>query len=225
MGVLLQQNVRAADDKRNFLVHTDDRNTTVPLGEHMGTAEEAAVKEETANNRAEQCMAGTKKIYHDAIYAACFDTAGAEVDDDGDGCDVYIDCVCGCGYTNTDSFQSEEMCCACGGGGRETLLTAPTLIEAMEDAIAGVISSQDPVQCMSRYGTSSIEYLECCIFIFSRRFRFFRYFNTVICLGIPTHVPMIMINKRIRNFKKFVHRTRSRVKLWYLILEFIVTAI
>ena len=135
------------------MAHTDDRNTTVPLGEHMETAEEASVKEETANNAAEQCMAGTMNIYYDAIYAACYDTAGAGVDDGGDGCYFYIDNPGLCGYSNTDTFQSEEMCCVCGGGGRETLLTAPTLIDAMEDAIAGVISSQDPVQCMSRYGT------------------------------------------------------------------------
>ena len=158
----------AADDKRNFLAHTDDRNTTVPLGEHMETAEEAAAKEETANNAAEHCMAGTKKIYHDAIYATCSDTAGAEVDYSGHGCDYYIDnSGLYCGYFNTDSFQSEEMCCACAGGSRESLLTAPTVIDAMEDAIAGVISSQDPVQCMSRYSTSSIKLFIRAVFVFS----------------------------------------------------------
>ena len=98
----------AADDKRNFLAHTDDRNTTVPLGEHMETAEEASVKEETANNAAEQCMAGTMNIYYDAIYAACYDTAGAGVDDGGDGCYFYIDNPGLCGLKKCVAYAAAE---------------------------------------------------------------------------------------------------------------------
>ena len=111
-----------------------------------------ATKEETANKAVEHCAAGTKKIYHDAIYATCSDTAGAEVDDNGNGCDYYM-WIPGylCGIFNTDSFPSEEMCCRCGGGS-VTSPTAPTLMSAMEDAITGMISSQDPLQCVSRYG-------------------------------------------------------------------------
>ena len=118
----------------------------------MEAATDDAAKEEAANKAVEHCAAGTKKIYHDAIYATCSDTAGAEMDDNGNGCDYYM-WIPGylCGLFNTDSFPSEEMCCRCGGGS-VTSPTAPTLMSAMEDAITGMISSQDPLQCVSRYG-------------------------------------------------------------------------
>lgn len=99
----------------------------------------------------------------------------------GDGCDVYFDNPSSsdlyyCGQFNTGTFQHNTeflgLCCACPDGGNNTPSTAPTapntsssiipvppstspnvLINAMEDAIAGIISSKDPLECMTRYDT------------------------------------------------------------------------
>ena len=48
--------------------------------------------------------------------AACVDMTWGNRDSTNDGCEWYDRYPSGCGQYNTDSFFSENMCCACGGG-------------------------------------------------------------------------------------------------------------
>ena len=48
--------------------------------------------------------------------AACVDMTWGNLDSTNDGCEWYDSYPSGCGEYNTDSFFSENMCCACGGG-------------------------------------------------------------------------------------------------------------
>ena len=55
------------------------------------------------------------------IYDNCVDTNydanGNEIGDSyGDVCSEYVGNTDWCGSYNTDTFDNEEMCCACGGG-------------------------------------------------------------------------------------------------------------
>ena len=46
-----------------------------------------------------------------------YDSFGNEIGDSyGDVCSDYYDNTGWCGSYNTDTFNNEEMCCACGGG-------------------------------------------------------------------------------------------------------------
>ena len=47
---------------------------------------------------------------------ACADTDNGEVDSYGDGCAGYAEFPSWCGGYDTETFNSMEMCCACGGG-------------------------------------------------------------------------------------------------------------
>lgn len=49
-------------------------------------------------------------------YQECFDTAEDNVDEWGNGCDMYTDYPNTCGAGDTDSFVAGRLCCACGGG-------------------------------------------------------------------------------------------------------------
>ena len=47
----------------------------------------------------------------------CKNTDNGAKDNDGDGCDEYAkNPKAYCGNSNNDHFDSNEMCCACGGG-------------------------------------------------------------------------------------------------------------
>ena len=46
----------------------------------------------------------------------CTDTDNGAADPDGDSCDAYANSKHWCGNYNDADFQSEKMCCACGGG-------------------------------------------------------------------------------------------------------------
>ena len=46
----------------------------------------------------------------------CTDTANGAADNWGDSCDEYAKNKNWCGNYNNDNFQSDKMCCACGGG-------------------------------------------------------------------------------------------------------------
>jgi len=48
--------------------------------------------------------------------AVCTDTDNGASDPYGDGCDAYNYYPSWCGGFDSDSFQSESMCCICGGG-------------------------------------------------------------------------------------------------------------
>ena len=53
-------------------------------------------------------------------YDIDLDGYGNKITDEwGDGCDEYAQNLHWCGQYNTDAFQSDEMCCACGGGDHE----------------------------------------------------------------------------------------------------------
>merc|ERR1719433_784140 len=58
---------------------------------------------------------------------ACVDTADGATDPWGDGCEWYDSNTWGCGGYDSDTFQSEVMCCACGGGRLEVPTVSPTL--------------------------------------------------------------------------------------------------
>ena len=48
---------------------------------------------------------------------ACYDTNRGEVNEDGDDCSFYeAFTVFRCGSYDSGNFDSEAMCCACGGG-------------------------------------------------------------------------------------------------------------
>ncbi len=46
----------------------------------------------------------------------CNDTTNGAVDDWGDSCGIYALNLSWCGNYNNAVFQSDTMCCACGGG-------------------------------------------------------------------------------------------------------------
>ena len=48
--------------------------------------------------------------------ATCTDTDNGATDRDDDDCDAYARNPAWCGHYNDDDFQSNQMCCACGGG-------------------------------------------------------------------------------------------------------------
>jgi hypothetical protein len=61
-------------------------------------------------------VAGGAPIY-DTCRDTNYDANGNELlDSDGDPCSVYIGNTNWCGGYNTDVFNSNNMCCACGGG-------------------------------------------------------------------------------------------------------------
>ena len=47
---------------------------------------------------------------------SCTDTSNGATDNWGDGCCEYAQNPNWCGNYNNDGFQSDQMCCACGGG-------------------------------------------------------------------------------------------------------------
>ena len=58
-----------------------------------------------------------KHIEHDGSYdSSCFDTDNGVTDSYGDSCTEYTSNPSWCNTYDTDTFISNEMCCACGGG-------------------------------------------------------------------------------------------------------------
>ena len=49
----------------------------------------------------------------------CIDTDNGAKDNYGDGCAEYAKNKEWCGHYNNDVFQSDAMCCVCGGGKTE----------------------------------------------------------------------------------------------------------
>ena len=49
----------------------------------------------------------------------CNDTDNGVKDTTGDGCEIYTQRPEYCGLYETNEFQSNMMCCACGGGNRQ----------------------------------------------------------------------------------------------------------
>ena len=62
-------------------------------------------------------------INHHFIYYVqileCNDTDNGVKDTTGDGCEIYTQRPEYCGLYETNEFQSNMMCCACGGGNRQ----------------------------------------------------------------------------------------------------------
>merc|ERR1711981_863865 len=59
---------------------------------------------------------GTSKSCLATASTSCTDTSNGATDDYGDGCTEYANNKSWCGNWNNAKFQSEKMCCACGGG-------------------------------------------------------------------------------------------------------------
>ena len=68
----------------------------------------------------------------------CQDTNGSEADSAGDPCIDYWGHEHWCGNWDTRDFDSNAMCCACGGGSRgdvSTVSTVPTVSTCQDDTL------------------------------------------------------------------------------------------
>ena len=88
---------------------------TVPVGERVKVDLNCVRGEPNVIRLSFAIMAKIVEILRFGLYR-CQDTDNGNVDMDGDSCENYVGNEHWCGNYDTDTFQSNDMCCACGGG-------------------------------------------------------------------------------------------------------------
>ena len=64
------------------------------------------------------CKLKVRNVNFSFILIDCANTDDGHLDEDGDSCDDYESSWCG--QYDDDDFQSNAMCCICGGGATDT---------------------------------------------------------------------------------------------------------